>query len=724
MLWCIIALYFPLTIQAQFTVTFETNGGSPLTPLNNVTVITTEPVTIRDGSFLFDGWFTTPDFTDIRVVFPYTVTQNITLFAKWNVPMIFAACAATHEVAILDNELNLWGTFIAGYPGLEDYCLPVGLGIYNSKIMVIDAVMQGLFSYNFANNPPNSVGAGDNLGSQPNQIIVDGDYGYVIISGTNTVKVLDLSANSTFFGEQRTVTTIPARLGSGTESTNPTFGTMLGDKLYISLTGITGLTGGNKLLEIAVRNINTSIPPSTPQILATRELAFLPEELLKDPGAPENYPSPAGICSANGKLYVVLGNLGVVGYLPVPVGPGYLAVIDTLTWTKTLHQLPDGCRNPRHVLVTDTLIYVSCAGFYGQGDPTEALVVLDALSMEVVNITIFPDCLPNGTNSGPYTVTPAAPGRMTILGNKLIIADEMTNRLFVTDLNGNIISELNEGIKICNFEYYSPTYCSQSIMDIVSVFISVDSISSVPLNATVSTGLILSSVVYPYYSTNKDIVWSINDTGTTGATITGNILNTTGTGIVTVTATIINGTAIGVNYTQDFTITVQPISVTNITDLPTTVKEGIPLELTGTVKPDNATNKTIIWEVEDDGTTGAIITDNLFLAEKEGTAKISATIKDGVLLGIDYSQEFSIIVSGVGISADNPNESNIKVYPNPASGVVHIKTSNGIISEIRLFSVDGRLLDTFYSSEIDMSPYSAGIYYLQAGGEKVKIIKK
>ena len=78
-----ITLYAKWTqVAGTYTVTFETNGGSSVTTLNNVSSIATEPHTSLAG-YDFDGWFAASDFSGGRISFPYTVTQNITLYAKW-----------------------------------------------------------------------------------------------------------------------------------------------------------------------------------------------------------------------------------------------------------------------------------------------------------------------------------------------------------------------------------------------------------------------------------------------------------------------------------------------------------------------------------------------------------------------------------------------------------------------------------------------------------------
>ncbi|MCL1874885.1 MAG: InlB B-repeat-containing protein [Synergistaceae bacterium] len=71
-------------------------------------------------------------------------------------------------------------------------------------------------------------------------------------------------------------------------------------------------------------------------------------------------------------------------------------------------------------------------------------------------------------------------------------------------------------------------------------FVPVTDIIDVPDEATANTPLTLKGTVIPGNATNKDIIWSVKDAGTTGAVISGDTLNTTAAGIVTVTATVAN----------------------------------------------------------------------------------------------------------------------------------------------------------------------------------------
>jgi len=68
--------------------------------------------------------------------------------------------------------------------------------------------------------------------------------------------------------------------------------------------------------------------------------------------------------------------------------------------------------------------------------------------------------------------------------------------------------------------------------------------------------LILTGTVVPSYATHQDIIWSIVDAGTTGATITGDIFLAASAGTVRVRATIADGLAWGVPFIKEFDIVV------------------------------------------------------------------------------------------------------------------------------------------------------------------------
>lgn len=67
--------------EVGYTVRFNTMGGTTISDLTNVTLIEESPVTTRQG-YNFAGWYDSIQYTNV-INFPYVVTRDITLYAKW-----------------------------------------------------------------------------------------------------------------------------------------------------------------------------------------------------------------------------------------------------------------------------------------------------------------------------------------------------------------------------------------------------------------------------------------------------------------------------------------------------------------------------------------------------------------------------------------------------------------------------------------------------------------
>ncbi|WP_461257931.1 YDG domain-containing protein [Treponema sp. R80B11-R83G3] len=95
------------------------------------------------------------------------------------------------------------------------------------------------------------------------------------------------------------------------------------------------------------------------------------------------------------------------------------------------------------------------------------------------------------------------------------------------------------------------TGCGPDPFYIPTVFI-----EGVPETGTAGTPLALTATIRPVFASNKDIIWSVKNAGTTGTVISGNILKADADGTVVITARIPNGKAEGKDYTQDFIIVI------------------------------------------------------------------------------------------------------------------------------------------------------------------------
>lgn len=102
----------------EFTVTFDTCGGDKMDSITT-SIISSEPIPTRDG-YTFLGWYLENTYID-KVTFPYEVTQNITLYAKWgeklptSISFVVSAegvltevngISETNNVVIIPNQVN------------------------------------------------------------------------------------------------------------------------------------------------------------------------------------------------------------------------------------------------------------------------------------------------------------------------------------------------------------------------------------------------------------------------------------------------------------------------------------------------------------------------------------------------------------------------------------------------------------------------------------------
>jgi len=277
------------------------------------------------------------------------------------------------------------------------------------------------------------------------------------------------------------------------------------------------------------------------------------------------------------------------------------------------------------------------------------------------------------------------------------------------EINGTTLSSSNVTTPTTKPDYLTYTLGTNTVW-VKDIFVSVSNIKDVPRTATVNLPLTLTGTVEPSNAANQTIVWTVQNAGTTGATISGNTLNTTGTGTVVVRATIANGTATG-DYTQDFTITVNPyfFAVDRIIDIPAIAALNLPLTLTGTVEPSNASKQSIVWSITDAGTTNATLAGNIFTASTEGTATLLATIKDGTAAGVDYTQQVSITVippvCQIGSTFYSTIEAAIEAVPADDAMPTVIKLLDNITHELpkaySMYRIDNKKI-TFYLDGFDL----------------------
>ena len=132
-----------------------------------------------------------------------------------------------------------------------------------------------------------------------------------------------------------------------------------------------------------------------------------------------------------------------------------------------------------------------------------------------------------------------------------------------------------------------------------------------------------------------NITWSLIDDGGGKGGISDNGVVTVGEeeGQIIVRATVLHG--LGYNQpfvSENITISLVLIPVTNIIPGNLSTKVNIAMPLTGVVEPSDASRRTIVWELIDAGTAEGTVGGDFFYATKSGTSQILARVVDGLPL--------------------------------------------------------------------------------------------
>jgi uncharacterized protein YjdB len=187
-------------------------------------------------------------------------------------------------------------------------------------------------------------------------------------------------------------------------------------------------------------------------------------------------------------------------------------------------------------------------------------------------------------------------------------------------------------------------------------------ISSTDGSTAISTDngtLQLSAAVLPSNATNKTITWSIvNGTGQATISVTG-LVTAVENGTVTARATAADGS--GVYGTFGITISGQVVPVTSISvtgagGATVITSDNGTLQLTASVLPATATNKTVTWTLTNGTGQATINSSGLVSALSDGTVRARATATDGsgifgtlvITIASQLIPVTSIIVTGAG----------------------------------------------------------------------------
>jgi hypothetical protein len=69
-------------------------------------------------------------------------------------------------------------------------------------------------------------------------------------------------------------------------------------------------------------------------------------------------------------------------------------------------------------------------------------------------------------------------------------------------------------------------------------------------------------------------------------------------------------------------------------------------------------------------------------------------------------------------------ENTIRIYPNPATDVVHLNNVNSKIKSVRLCNLQGKLIQESFTNDFSVTNLPAGIYYISVQTDKSTFTSK
>lgn len=234
-----------------------------------------------------------------------------------------------------------------------------------------------------------------------------------------------------------------------------------------------------------------------------------------------------------------------------------------------------------------------------------------------------------------------------------VTASSSDESIATVAVSGNTVTISSVGIGDATITVKSkedPTMSATIAVTVTGVAITSVEISGLEDEIFIGATTTLTAAVSPNTAT-QTVDWSSSNESI--ATVTGGVVRGIAEGSVTITATSTED----VTKSDTYIIKVNPVKVTGITVTPASKSLAVAgtVQLSATVEPSTATNKTYIWSSSDE-TIATVSNDGLVTAVKIGSCTIKATAQDG-----------SNVVGECAITVETTKVTSITVLPATAT---------------------------------------------------------
>ncbi|MEN8155762.1 MAG: Ig-like domain-containing protein [Bacteroidota bacterium] len=221
----------------------------------------------------------------------------------------------------------------------------------------------------------------------------------------------------------------------------------------------------------------------------------------------------------------------------------------------------------------------------------------------------------------------------------------------------------------------------------------------------------MTATVLPADATNMEVVWSVSPEGFATIDQTG-LLTTVSDGVVTVTASSTDGSGVSGSKDISVTIFIQVIYLRIQCESNEIRGLGNTMLMTVTVAPNNATDQTVTWSVDDE-VVATIDQTGVLTALTEGEVEVTATANDGS--GKHVNKRITV-VDNTAVGSNFAG--NLKLYPNPASTTLYIDNASQI-ARVAVVDITGQVIISVRNNggaklRIDTGSLASGFYLIRA----------
>jgi len=247
----------------------------------------------------------------------------------------------------------------------------------------------------------------------------------------------------------------------------------------------------------------------------------------------------------------------------------------------------------------------------------------------------------NGTSQLTATVAPANATNKSVTWTS-------GNTSVATVSTAGLVTGRAAGSSVITVRTADGGFTATSTITVTSSNVPVTGVSVTPTSASIAVDGTrqLTATVAPANATNKSVTWTSGNTSVATVSTAGLVTGrATGSSVITVRTA--DG---GFTATSTITVTTTTVPVTGVSVTPASasIVSGNTQQLTATVLPSNATNKSVTWTSSNTG-AATVSTSGLVTGVSAGSSVITVRTADG-----GYTATSTITVTGGGSGCTNP----------------------------------------------------------------------